>query len=219
MIQSLFQHLIEKKMIAIIRGITEDKADLTVESLYNGGIGLIEVTMNTDGALNMLSRWKDKYANTNLLLGAGTVLDLKMAKAAISAGAQFMISPNLDESVIAYGIEHQVAVWPGVMTPTEIVRAYNAGASAVKVFPTGVLGASFIKEVRAPLSHIPMIATGGVTLENIGDFFKAGAVAVGLGSSLVDKKLIDENRFDELTLLAQKFVKAASEAKRRTNIL
>src|SRR6187455_2756234 len=108
MIQSHYQFLAEHKIIAIIRGISDDKADQTVEALYNGGIGLVEVTMNTEGALPMISRWRKAFADRKLLLGAGTVLDLSMAKAAVDAGAQFMISPNLDEEVIAYGIEQEV---------------------------------------------------------------------------------------------------------------
>jgi len=209
MISSYMEQLARHKLIAIIRGIRQDKADATAEALIDGGIKLLEVTLNTDGALQILRRWIDKFAHRKIMLGAGTVLDLNMAKDAIQAGAQFIISPNLDEAVVAYGNEHNVAVCAGAMTPTEIVRAYKCGAAAVKVFPTGILGADYIKEIRAPLSHIPMIATGGVSLNNIHDFFKAGVIAVGLGSNLVDKTLIQENRFNELTELAKSFVRAA----------
>lgn len=204
----LLDLLTQEKIIAIIRGISPNAADKTVEALTQGGVKLLEVTTNTEGALDMLSRWREKYAG-QVRVGMGTVLNLPMAKDAVSAGAEFLISPNLDEAVIAYGLEQGIEVWPGTMTPTEIIRAWNAGAKAVKVFPMGSLGLSYLKEIRAPLDHIPMIATGGVTLDNIADFLKAGAIGVGLGSNLVDKELVRDGKYDQLTLLVQRFVQAA----------
>src|SRR5690606_26982004 len=115
-------------------------------------ISIIEATMNTDGALGMISRWRERYEG-KALIGAGTVLDLQMAKEAVAAGAEFLVSPNLDEEVVAYGVANDIAVCPGTMTPTEIVRAIKAGAAAVKVFPSGSLGLSYIKEIKAPLSN------------------------------------------------------------------
>ena len=160
--------------------------------------------MNTEGALDMISRWREKF-DDRLRVGAGTVVDLPMAKEAVAAGAEYMISPNLDEAVIEYGLKHEVDVYPGTMTPTEIVRAWKAGAKAVKVFPMGALGVDYLKEIRAPLRHIPMIATGGVNVQNIRQFIDRGALGVGIGGSLVDLQLIDNNQFDQLTSLARKF--------------
>jgi 2-dehydro-3-deoxyphosphogluconate aldolase / (4S)-4-hydroxy-2-oxoglutarate aldolase len=180
--------------------------------LADGGIVFLEETLYTDGALNMISRFREKYEG-RLRIGAGTVLDLGQAKEAIAAGAEYIISPNLDEEVIYYGVEQGVQVWPGTMTPTEIVRAYKAGASAVKVFPMGSLGINYLKEIRAPLNHIPMVATGGVNLQNINSVLDAGAIAVGLGGNLVDKQLVKDGKFNELTKLAQAFVAQAQGAK------
>jgi len=160
----------------------------------------------------MISRFREKYAG-RMRIGAGTVLDLGQAKEAVAAGAEYIISPNLDEEVVYYGVEKGVDVWPGTMTPTEIVRAYKAGASAVKVFPLASLGVNYLKEIRAPLNHIPMIATGGVNLQNIRSVLDAGAVAVGLGGNLVNKQLIQEGKFDELAKLAQAFVSEAKGVK------
>jgi 2-dehydro-3-deoxyphosphogluconate aldolase/(4S)-4-hydroxy-2-oxoglutarate aldolase len=174
----------------------------------NGGIQLLEMTLNTPGALEAIARWRERFGE-RAHIGAGTVLNTGMARDAIAAGAQFLIAPNLDEDVIVLGVDNGIDVWPGAMTPTEIVRAWKAGASAVKVFPSGTLGASFFREVRGPLNHIPLIATGGVTLENLPSFLGAGAVAVGAGGSLVDKTLIENGRFDELQALTQKYVAAA----------
>jgi len=208
----IMQALSREKIVAIIRGISAESGDATAKALADGGIVFLEVTLNTDGALNMISRFREDYEG-RLRIGAGTVLDLGQAKEAIAAGAEYIISPNLDEEVIYYGVEKGVEVWPGTMTPTEIVRAYKAGASAVKVFPMGSLGINYLKEIRAPLNHIPMVATGGVNLQNINSVLDAGAIAVGLGGNLVDKQLVKDGKFDELRKLAQAFVNEVQGAK------
>jgi 2-dehydro-3-deoxyphosphogluconate aldolase/(4S)-4-hydroxy-2-oxoglutarate aldolase len=212
MSSELLKALSREKIVAIIRGISAQSGDDTAKALADGGIVFLEVTLNTDGALNMISRFRENY-DGRLRIGAGTVLDLGQAKEAIAAGAEYIISPNLDEEVIYYGVEQGVQVWPGTMTPTEIVRAYKAGASAVKVFPMGSLGINYLKEIRAPLNHIPMVATGGVNLQNINSVLDAGAIAVGLGGNLVDKQLVNDGKFNELTLLAQAFVAQVQGAK------
>ncbi|WEK55523.1 MAG: bifunctional 4-hydroxy-2-oxoglutarate aldolase/2-dehydro-3-deoxy-phosphogluconate aldolase [Candidatus Cohnella colombiensis] len=212
MSSDLMNVLEKEKIVVILRGIPIDKADATAKALADGGIVLLEVTLNTDGALGIISSFREKFSD-RLRIGAGTVLDIGQAKEAVAAGAEYLISPNLDEEVIHYGVEHGVEVWPGTMTPTEIVRAYKAGASAVKLFPMGFLGIDYLKEIRAPLNHIPMIATGGVNLKNLRSFFEAGAVGVGMGSNIVDKQLVQEGKFNELTLRARTFVNEAQGAK------
>ncbi|WP_096189912.1 bifunctional 4-hydroxy-2-oxoglutarate aldolase/2-dehydro-3-deoxy-phosphogluconate aldolase [Evansella halocellulosilytica] len=198
------ERLQREKLVAIIRGISYESGEPTAQALLNGGISLLEVTLNTDGALKMISNWKEKFGE-RACIGAGTVLDLNMAKDAVSAGAEYLVSPNLDERVIDYGISKGVDVWPGSMTPTEVVRAYQAGATAVKLFPAGTLGIQYFKDIRGPLNHIPMMVTGGVNLDNMKDFLSAGAIAVGLGGNLVHKQLIHEKKFDEITNLARQF--------------
>ncbi|MEX2460574.1 MAG: bifunctional 4-hydroxy-2-oxoglutarate aldolase/2-dehydro-3-deoxy-phosphogluconate aldolase [Paenibacillaceae bacterium] len=201
----LMEQLKEAKIIAILRGISEDKADATAQALADGGIVFLEVTLNTEGALDMIARFKAKHGH-KLRIGAGTVLNLAMAKEAAAAGAEFMLSPNLDEKVIEFALERGIGIWPGTMTPTEIVRAYEAGASAVKVFPMGTLGLGYLKEIRAPLNHIPMIATGGVDLDNINEFIDAGAIAVGLGGNLIDKKAMQAGDYIAIEQRARAFV-------------
>jgi 2-dehydro-3-deoxyphosphogluconate aldolase/(4S)-4-hydroxy-2-oxoglutarate aldolase len=200
----LLTSLSEEKIIAIIRGISGQQAEDTAQALSEGGIVFMEVTLNTEGALELIAKFRERYEG-RMRIGAGTVLDLAQAKQAIAAGSEYIISPNLDEEVVRYGVEQGVEVWPGTMTPTEIVRAYKAGASAVKVFPLASLGIGYLKEIRAPLDHIPMIATGGVNLQNIRSALDAGAIAVGLGGNLVDKKLVSEGRFDDLRSLARAY--------------
>ncbi|MFC5467984.1 bifunctional 4-hydroxy-2-oxoglutarate aldolase/2-dehydro-3-deoxy-phosphogluconate aldolase [Cohnella suwonensis] len=208
----LMQQLTQEKIIAIVRGISPNDGNATAKALADGGIVFLEVTLNTDGALGMISRFREAYGD-RMRIGAGTVIDLSQAKEAIAAGAEYLIAPNLDEEVVRYGVERGVEVWPGTMTPTEIVRAHKAGASAVKLFPMGSLGINYLKEIRAPLNHIPMIATGGVNLQNIKSVLDAGAIAVGLGGNLIDKQLVKDGKFDELTKLARSFVNEVQGAK------
>lgn len=207
----VLQTIERHKIVAIFRGVSGEGADRAAAALVRGGIKALEVTMNTEGALRTLSGWREAYGG-QAYIGAGTVLDAAMAEEAVSAGAQFLISPNLDEAVVRYGVERGIDVFPGVMTPTEMVRAWKAGARAVKLFPMATLGLQYLKDIRAPLDHIPIIVTGGVSLSNIGDFVRAGAAGVGLGSHLVDKALVAAGKFDELEARARSYVEAAAAA-------
>ncbi|CAH1216751.1 KHG/KDPG aldolase [Paenibacillus plantiphilus] len=203
----MLDRLLKEKIVAIFRGIEDKDADQAAKALIDGGIAMMEITLNTEGATVMINRWREKFGE-QAAIGAGTVLDLDMAKEAAAAGAQFIISPNLDEAVVAYGRERGISVWPGVTTPTEIVRAWKAGADAVKLFPLGTLGWKYLAEIRAPLNHIPMIATGGVNIDNIADYFRAGASAVGMGGKLVNLDWVRSGQFNLLTEQARKFTEA-----------
>lgn len=205
----MLERLQQEKIVAIFRFIEDQYADQAAQALLDGGISLMEITMNTEGAATMINRWREKFGD-KAGIGAGTVLDLDMAKEAVAAGSQFLISPNLDESVVDYGLKTGVPVWPGVMTPTEIVRAWKAGAELVKVFPMASLGLKYLTEIRAPLNNIPMLASGGVDLDNIAEYFKAGACGVGMGSKLVNMDWVRSGRYDLLTERARQFVEAAS---------
>jgi 2-dehydro-3-deoxyphosphogluconate aldolase / (4S)-4-hydroxy-2-oxoglutarate aldolase len=202
---TLIEQLKQAPIIAILRGISQEKADATAQALADGGIVFLEVTLNTEGALDMIARFKAAHGH-RMRIGAGTVLNLAMAKEAAEAGAEYILSPNLNEEVIYFAQERGIDVWPGTMTPTEIVRAYETGAQAVKVFPMGSLGLNYLKEIRAPLNHIPMIATGGVDLHNINDFLDAGAIAVGIGGNLIDKKHMQAGDFTSIEQRARAFV-------------
>lgn len=205
---SVLKRLNDEKIVAILRHIPVDKVNHTVEALRLGGVKILEVTMNSEGALQSIVQLRNQYSNEQVVVGAGTILDLKMAKEAVAAGAEFLISPNLDEEVISYAVDQGIEIWPGVMTPSEMVKAWNAGARAIKLFPAGFLGPTFIKDVRAPLGHIPIIATGGISLQNLRQFFDAGAMAIGLGGQLLKKNLIANNSFENLQELAAQFVKS-----------
>ncbi|WHX51260.1 bifunctional 4-hydroxy-2-oxoglutarate aldolase/2-dehydro-3-deoxy-phosphogluconate aldolase [Paenibacillus woosongensis] len=206
-----FEQLKQERIIAILRHVPDEQADGLIAALDRAGVVFVEATLNSDGALGMISRWREQYGD-RMRIGAGTVLDVNMAKEAVSAGAEYLIAPNLDEAVVNYAREQSIDVYPGAMTPSEIVRAWSAGATAVKIFPMASMGLAYLREIRAPLSHIPMIATGGVRLDNIHQFFQAGATAVGLGGSIVNMDLVKEGRFDEIERNAALLVQAARRA-------
>lgn len=205
----------EEKIIAIIRHLGAKDAEALCEALYKGGIRLAEITFDPAGTIpaeetaKTISVLRDKFAG-KMLIGAGTVLDMDYARIAIGAGAEFIISPNTDPDVIRYTKECVRVSIPGAMTPTEVVSAYRAGADFVKVFPSDTLGLKFIKALRAPLPHIPLIPTGGINTGNIADFLSAGAAAVGIGSNLSRNDLVKAGRLDEITALAEEYLRAAN---------
>ncbi|WP_248924802.1 bifunctional 4-hydroxy-2-oxoglutarate aldolase/2-dehydro-3-deoxy-phosphogluconate aldolase [Paenibacillus hamazuiensis] len=198
--------LIEKtRIIAIVRGVEDAHMDNLAKALYDGGIRAMEVTMNTPGALDMIRRLQDQMGE-QMYIGAGTVIDLDDAKKAIAAGASYLVTPNLDEDVIRYGVEQGVPVFPGAMTPTEIVKAWKAGATAVKIFPGASLGIGYLKELQGPLNHIPMVAVGGVNEDNIRQFIEAGCYGLGIGGSLVNLKEIHSGNYAWVTEKAKRLL-------------
>lgn len=199
----------EDRIIAIVRGVPAEHVDEVALALHAGGVRLIEVTLNSEGALPTLARWRERFGN-EVRVGAGTVLTVPQAREALAAGAEYLISPHTDETLIAFAREAGVPVFPGALTPTEVVRAHAAGASAVKVFPVGALGGPrYLGDLRGPLGHVPLIAVGGVGAENAGAYLNAGAVALGVGSTLVAPALVGAGDFEQITERARTLVAAA----------
>jgi 2-dehydro-3-deoxyphosphogluconate aldolase/(4S)-4-hydroxy-2-oxoglutarate aldolase len=202
-VDAIFKH----KIVAIIRGADPTDALKIIETLGEGGILLAEVTMNSAAALKVIEQASKKFEN-KIIIGAGTVLEGATAKDAISAGAKFIISPSFSQDVIDTTIKYGAISIPGAFTPTEIVSAYAAGGQIIKIFPASV-GVQYIKDLRGPLPHIPLMPTGGVNLENIAAYLKAGAVAVGIGSALVDtKEKMSTAYLEALKIKAGKYVQA-----------
>lgn len=200
----------EKKIIAIIRGLSVEQAIKTAKALYDGGIELIEVTFNQKFP-NRFSETADAIAEIRknckgVSVGAGTVLTTEQVDIARKAGAEFIISPDADEKVIRYTVQKGLVSIPGAYTATEIKKAHNAGADFVKIFPCLDGATKYIKAIRAPLSHIKLLAVGGVNVDNAKDFIDAGAVGIGVGSSLVNKEFIKNGEYEKLTALATQFV-------------
>ncbi|MBD0284090.1 MAG: bifunctional 4-hydroxy-2-oxoglutarate aldolase/2-dehydro-3-deoxy-phosphogluconate aldolase [Flavisolibacter sp.] len=198
--------ILENKIVAIIRGAQPDDVIKIAEALYEGGVKALEVTLNSPDAL-MVIETLSKKMEKELLIGAGTVLNALSAQSALSAGARFIISPNLDRETIQVTKESGAVSIPGAFTATEIVSAYQYGGDIIKVFPAS--DASYIKAIRGPLPHIPLMPTGGVNLENIQAFQKAGAVAFGIGSALVNtREEVTTEYLQQLTAKAKRFVQA-----------
>ena len=199
-------------VVAIIRANSSAELIEVAAAIKAGGVNLIEVTMTTPNALSVISDVAARYGD-EVLVGVGSVLDAETARAAMLAGAEFVVSPVTKPDVIEICNRYSKIVMPGAFTPTEILAAWEAGADYVKVFPSSGVGPSYIKDVKAPLPHIPMIPTGGVSLDNAGEFIKAGSAALGVGSALVNNQVIADRRFDLLTEKAEKLVEAVRTAK------
>lgn len=184
--QPLINKILEARIVAIIRGITGEDFNDLIHTLVDNDIRIMEVTVDTPGVYEKIEQIKTEY-DTQVVIGAGTVLDSETARLAISAGAEFLVSPSLNIDVIKTAKRYGKMVLPGCMTPTEIVQAYEAGADVIKVFPASVVGPRYLRELSGPLGHIPLLPTGGINLDNAQEYLEAGAVAIGLGSSLVGR--------------------------------
>ncbi len=200
-----------RKLIAILRGIPADRLIPTAEALYRGGIRLLEVTYSADGsvpdadtanAIGTLAR----HFQGRMFIGAGTVLTPAQVRLTGAAGGTFIISPDTNPEVIAETRHLGLVSIPGALTPTEIMTAHRAGADFVKLFPISALGAAYVKAIRAPLSHVRLLAVGGIDESNMADYLNAGVCGFGLGSNLADKKLALAGDFDALTARAEKYI-------------
>lgn len=201
--------ILTHKIIAIIRGAEPSDVLEIANALYEGGIRCMEITLNSPQALQVIEDIATKMEG-RMLVGAGTVLDPAGARSAIAAGAKFIVSPITDIGTIHQTKDLSAVSIPGAFTPTEIYTAYTGGGDIIKVFP-GSSGPGFIKEIRGPLPHIPLMPTGGVTLQNLFEFKQAGAVAFGIGKSLVDtSRTIDEIYLQKIIENAQGFMRAAN---------
>lgn len=207
------QKIIETGILPVIRASSEDEALRVIDAIKAGGIDVFEVTMTVPNAVSLIEKLAKRFEN-EALIGAGTVLDAESAKKCIEAGAKFIISPALNFETIAFCNAEQIVVMPGALTPTEILTAWNAGADFVKVFPASAMGgASYLKSIKAPLPHIKLIPTGGVSLKTAADFINAGAEAIGVGADLVDLQAIRENRAVSITATARKYLEIVREAR------
>ncbi len=214
--QTVLSYIMDVGIVPIVRVTSAESAIKSVEAIYRGGIRAAEITMTTPGAIKALEKVADQFGD-KLVLGAGTVLDTETMRAAMLAGAEFFVSPNLKLASIEMAKRYSKVVMPGALTPTEVLTAWEAGADIVKVFPCGnVGGPKYIKALKAPLPQIELIPTGGVNLETAGEFLKAGACAVAVGSELVDGKTVKEGRYDVIEERARQYLaviaKARSEA-------
>ena len=195
----------EYKIIAILRGVTCKHAEKTVEALLKGGIKALEITLTTEDALDAIKLVCNSFGS-DAIIGAGTVLTTEETERVCEAGGRFIVSPNTDVNVIQTAKSLGLSTFPGALTPTEIVTAVQAGSDYVKLFPAGNMGLGYFKALRGPLPDVPFIVTGGIDMNNLGDFLKAGAYGAGLGGSLVDVKRIENGDFEYITNAVKGYV-------------
>lgn len=209
--EQIIQTMLDTRIVAIVRGMEPQYCVPLAKALYAGGIRLMEVTFDqtssnhyqdTTDAISAISKEVPE-----MIVGAGTVLSEEQVDLARDAGGTFIVTPTTKPSLIQYAVQMGLVTMPGAMTPTEVVSAYEAGADFVKVFPAGEIGPGYIKALKAPLKHIPLLAVGGVNEKNVADYRKAGVVGVGVGGNLVNRQWIINGEYEKITALAKEFVK------------
>ncbi len=210
--KEILQRIIASGAVAVVRMADAQRLLRVAEALHEGGITAIEITMTTPNALAVIEEVAGVMGDA-VQVGVGSVLSAEVARQAIDAGARYVVSPVFKPEIVAEAHRHDVPAMPGCFTPTEILAATEAGADLVKVFPADVLGMAFFKAVLAPMPHLRLMPTGGVTLENAGDWIRAGAVAVGVGSALLDKAAIAAGDYAVLTENARKLHRSVEAAR------
>lgn len=211
--QDVINRIHEVGVIPVVRASSADEAIQVIDAINAGGISVLEITMTVPNAVKVIEEVSNRFGD-DVLVGAGTVLDPETAQACISAGAQFIVSPALNIATIELCRRDSVAIFPGALTPTEVVTAWKAGADAVKVFPcSAVGGAKYLTSLKAPLPQIEMIPTGGVSLTTAADFIAAGAFALGVGADLVDTKAIRAGQPEKVTEAARAYIAAVNKAR------
>jgi len=217
--QKIIATIEKEKLIAILRGVPEEKLLNLAEALYAGGIRLLEVTFSLNKSVSdedtgrMIKKLAENFAG-RMYIGAGTVMTKEQVKITKKNGGQFIISPNTDKKVITTSHRLNMVSMPGALTPSEAVAASGWGADFVKLFPATNLGPSYIKAISAPLSNIKLLAVGGIDENNMKDYLKVGVSGFGIGTNIVNKKLLEENNYEAITELAKKYVAAVAEGEK-----
>lgn len=210
---NLLNQISESGIVAVIRGATKDNIIPIAKALSEGGVKALELTVETPKILSLVEMVADEMKD-HAIVGVGTVLDPETARASIMAGAKFVFSPVVNVETIKMTKRYGVLSVPGAFTPTEILTAYENGADLIKVFPANIVGPGYFKDVHGPMPHIPLMPTGGINVSNVGSYIKAGAIAAGVGSTLVNTKaVIDEAYLTNLTKLASQFVSEVRKAR------
>ena len=211
--QEIIQTIKTSKIIAIVRGVESSRLIPLAEALYDGGIRLMEITYSADGSVSDAETADNigsltKHFKGKMYIGAGTVLTEDQVKKTFNDGGQFIISPNTDSEVIKYTKKLGMVSIPGALTPSEAETAKLAGADFVKLFPVTSMGASYVKAITAPLSHIPFLAVGGVTPQNVREYLDAGVCGFGIGSNIINKEYISSGDYGKITELAREYFRA-----------
>ena len=211
--QAILSGIIDIGVVPVVRTSSAESAIRAIQAIFRGGIRAAEITMTVPGAVKALEKIADEFGD-QIVLGAGTVLDPETARVCMLAGAQFFVTPALNVKTIEVARRYSKVIFPGALTPTEVVTAWEAGADAVKIFPcSAVGGAKYIKALKGPLPHVKMVPTGGVNLETLPDFLKAGAEAVAVGSELIDAATIKAGKYEVFEERAKQYLAAIQAAR------
>ncbi|WP_156855220.1 bifunctional 4-hydroxy-2-oxoglutarate aldolase/2-dehydro-3-deoxy-phosphogluconate aldolase [Oceanobacillus sp. AG] len=208
---NLIEQIQQSKIVAVIRNADENNIVPILNALHEGGVQSVEITAETPNVLQVIDT-AVKHVGDKINIGAGTVLDLETARSVIMAGAKFIVSPTLNIETLKLTNRYGILNIPGVLTPTEIVTAYESGAQMVKIFPANAFGPNYVKNILGPLPHVKAMVTGGITLENINEYLSKGSIAVGIGSNLVNaKQLKKAEDYEHLIQTARKYVEKINE--------
>lgn len=203
--QEILKTVFDEKVVAVVRVEDSEKLKKVINAIYEGGVKIIEITMTVPNAISMIEKMTVAFGD-KILIGVGSVIDKQTAEEAIKAGANYVVSPATKKEVVETVIKLGKPVMPGAFTPTEALNAFEMGADIVKIFPADVLGMNFFKGILAPMPHLKLMPTGGVSLTNAGDWLKAGACAVGVGTALLDKAAIKNEDYAKLTANAKTII-------------
>ena len=207
----ILDEIFNRKAVAVLRVKEENKLKKVIEAINAGGVSVAEITMTVPNAIKLIEKMSNEL-DEHIIIGVGSVLSKEVAEDAIKAGAKYVVSPILKKEIIEMAQKYDVPVMPGCFTPTEIYSAFEMGADIVKVFPADIVGMPFFKAILAPMPHLKLMPTGGVSLTNAGDWIKAGACAVGIGSALLDNKAIQEENYLKLTENAKVIMNSINSA-------
>ena len=207
----ILEEILKRKAVAVIRVKEPDKLKKVIEAIHTGGVSVAEITMTVPNAIQLIEKMTAELDN-EIIIGVGSVLNAAVAENAIKAGAKYVVSPILKKEIIDTAHRYNVPAMPGCFTPTEIQYAFELGADIIKVFPADVVGMEVFKAILAPMPHLKLMPTGGVTLTNAGNWLRAGACAVGIGTALLDKDAIKSENYSKLTDNARLIMKSISEA-------
>ncbi len=203
----LLSKIKELPILGILRGISEEHLEPLTEAIISSGLKSVEITMNTPNATALLKKII-ALSSGRLIIGAGTVLNSQELSDALEAGARFIVTPSTVKEVVEYCSANSIPVFPGALTPTEIHKAWQLGASMIKIFPASLVGPAYFREIKAPFNNIELMAVGGVSEKNISEFFRMGASAVAFGASIFKNELIDNKRYGDITIEIKKLIQA-----------
>jgi 2-dehydro-3-deoxyphosphogluconate aldolase/(4S)-4-hydroxy-2-oxoglutarate aldolase len=211
--QTVRERIVQIGIVPVVRASSSAEARMAAEAVCKGGIPVVEITMTVPGAVEVIGELA-KYASSELLVGAGTVLNPEQAQRCLDAGAQFLVSPGFNPKTVALAVAERKLIMAGALTPTEVIAAWESGADFVKIFPCGTVGgAKYIKALKGPLPEIPMVPTGGVNLQTAAEFLEAGAAALGIGGELVHPGHLKSGNTEAIVEAARKFVAIVKETR------